>query len=180
MEPRRFGEANETLNSGANQMYKTWGKLYGSGRLMSGKHHDVECKPEITFRHEVDIGMEEYFAYRIHMPRFDRINVHVEVLEGNDVDCLVMNEYNYIQYTKGEEFKYLLTGSILDVRIVNYLFVAPEDGFYYFVLDNTSFPEHGAKPQFDVARGHVRVLFEVKTHEPLQTVTSQPIRMRGT
>jgi ligand-binding sensor domain-containing protein len=161
-------------------MYRTWGKLFGSGRLMSGKHHQVEYHPDMEFRQEVDIGPEEYFAYRIHVQKFDRVGVHVEVLEGNDIDCLVMNEYNYGQYVGGEEFTYLLTGSILDVRTVNYIFVAPEDGLYYFVLDNTSFPEHGAKPHFDVARGHARVLFDVRAHEPLQMVTEQPKRMTGT
>lgn len=161
-------------------MYKTMGKLFGGGRLLSGDHHEVQYKPDLEFRQEVEIRPEEYFAYRVLLPRFDAVAIHIEVLEGNDIDCLVMNEYNFEQYTKGDEFVYLLTGSILDVKMINYLFVAPEVGMYYFVLDNTSFPEHGARPKMDIERGHTKVLFDMKAHMPVQMVTPLPQRMIGT
>jgi len=158
-------------------MYKTQGKIFGRGRVLGGSVRHAEYTPEMEFRQELSIEREEFFAYRAYMPKFDTISIHVEVLDGGDIDCLVMNEYNFGQYSHGKDFIYLLTGSVLDIRIVNYLFVAPDEGMYYFVLDNTIFPEHGARPNRDVAGGKVKVLFDARAHKPVQMVADHPLKM---
>lgn len=158
-------------------MYKTMGKMFGRGRLLSGKTHQPEYHPEMEFRQEVTIDPEEFFAYRLGMPKFDSVAVHVEVLEGGEIDCLVMNEYNFGQYCHGKDFIYLLTGSILNIKLINYIFVAPEEGMYYFVLDNTSYPDYGARPDRKVSGGHTKVLFDAKAHKPMQMVADHPLKM---
>ena len=161
-------------------MYKTQGKIFGRGRLLSGSVRHGEYHPEMEYRQEVQIEAEEFFAYRIFMPRFDTVSIHVEVEDGGDIDCLVMNEYNFGQYSHGKDFIYLLTGSILDIRMINYLFVAPEEGMWYFVLDNTSFPDKGAKPCRECpGGGKVRVLFDARAHKPVQMVSERPMKMEG-
>lgn len=151
--------------------------MFGSGRVLGGSVRHAEYRPEMEFKQEIYIEPEEFFAYRIFMPKFDSISIHIEVLEGGDIDCLVMNDYNFNQYSHGKDFIYLLTGSILDIRLVNYIFVAPDEGMYYFVLDNTSFPEHGARPNRDVTGGWVKVLFDARAHKPVQMVADHSMKM---
>jgi hypothetical protein len=159
-------------------MYKTMGKIFGSGRLLSGNVRHAEYHPELEFRQEVMIEPEEFFAYRIYMTKFDTVMIHIEVLEGGDIDCLVMNDYNFGQYSHGKDFIYLLTGSILDVRLINYMFVAPEEGMYYFVLDNTSYPEHGARPCRECpGGGKAKVLFDARAHKPVQPLSDHSMKM---
>jgi hypothetical protein len=60
---------------------------------------------------------------------------------------------------------------------VNNLFVAQDEEMYHFVLDNTFYPDGGARPNVDLNHGVVRVKLSAKTHVPMQIDFPQPMKI---
>jgi len=129
---------------------------------------------ETLFQHDVVIEAEHFFSYHISMKKFDTAYFEVEVVEGGEIDILVTNEYNFRRYMRAEEFIYLRGGSILKILKVNNLFVAQDEETYHVILDNTFYPDGGARPNMDLNYGVVRVKLGAKTHVPLLADFGQP------
>lgn len=133
---------------------------------------------ECSFEHEIEIGADCFFSYRISLAKFDTVHMSIEVLQGWEIDLLITNDYNFGKYARGNDFIYIVGGSILKVLKISNIFIPPEDGVYHIILDNTYFPEHGARPNWDINNGVVKVRFTAKTHVPLFKDSEYPVRLR--
>jgi hypothetical protein len=134
-------------------------------------------RPELQFHCETEIPPDCFFSYRIYLTKFDTAYLDVEVNLGGEIDLLITNEYNFGRYMKAEEFIYIVGGSILKLNKISNVFVAQEDGMYHIILDNTYYPVNGARPNYDINGGSVKVLLSAKTHTPLQMDFEKPVKI---
>lgn len=144
--------------------------------IMNVKKGRVEV-PEFDFMHEVELPPDHFFSYRLAMPRFDTLRVSLEVLQGGEMDLLVMNDYNYGLYVRREPFIYIVSGSILRITKIENIFIAQENGVYHIVLDNTFYPENGARPDPQNNGGKIKVRITTKTHAVVQEDLQAPMRL---
>jgi hypothetical protein len=129
---------------------------------------------ELQFQHEVTLPPDCFYSYRLLMPKFDTLSLEVEVLEGGEIDLLITNEYNFVRYVKCEPFIYVVSGSILNIKKIKNLFIAQDDGIYHIILDNTYYPENGARPNKEINGGNVKVRISAKSHQLIQNDIERP------
>ena len=134
---------------------------------------------ELHFQHEVTVPPDCFFSYRVYLPKFDTMRLEVDVLEGGEIDILVTNDYNFGRYARCESFIYIVSGSILNIRKISTIFVAQDDSMYHVILDNTYYPENGARPNPAINGGKARVAISARTHQPFQMDMAQPQYLRS-
>jgi hypothetical protein len=135
---------------------------------------------ELFFQHEVVLEPDSFFSYRAFLTKYDIVRMDVEVLAGSEIDLLVMNDYNFGKYTKIEDFIYIVGGSVLKMIRISNVFLAQDVGIYHIILDNTYYPENGARPNRDINGGTVCARFSARTHVPLQMDFQSPVKLRST
>ena len=133
---------------------------------------------DLHFQHEITIDPDCFFSYRIYLNKFDTMYINVDVLEGEEIDLLITNEYNFERYKKGEQFIYIVSGSILKMKKISNIFIAQDEGMYHIILDNTYYPENGARPNLNINKGIVRIALLAKTHMPIQMDAEKPLHLR--
>lgn len=123
---------------------------------------------EIVNSQTIAIVMDSYCSFAMRMARFETFKLDVEVIEGGAIDILTMNDYNFGKYIQSESFVYIVSGSILNVRKVSNIFVAPENGYFHLVLDNTYYPQGGARPNPRMNEGKVKLNYTLRSQSPVQ------------
>ena len=99
----------------------------------------------------VTIGAGNYYTIPITgVKTLDALKVDIQVINGGQVDILLMKAQDYTDYQKailmGGTFDFYPEASSLAVQNKAYGFTFPETTDYYLIIDNSDNPHGGASP----------------------------------
>lgn len=91
------------------------------------------------------VNEDQYGFHIVALTKEQTVSYTIEVVAGQNVDVLLMNDDNYDLYEVQENFEYISEGTDLNTLYSSHEIVL-QPGTYYIIVDNTDYPSGGATP----------------------------------
>jgi hypothetical protein len=107
---------------------------------------------EVLFDEVNTVNFNETLYYVFDAEEYDEIDVDFEVIEGGEVNLVLMNAAGFSDYMDKDTlmFDYIAAGTSYPVRAKTYTYEIRKSGSYYIVIDNADTLYGGAEPVDDV------------------------------